>query len=202
MNGIERVDKYKYLETSISDNNDLTTEIRARIEIAKNALVKMKTILCNKDLKLELRVRALRCYVFSILQCGLESWTLKQEHINKLQSFEMWCYRRMLRIAWTQKKANTKVLREMGKECDIINTIKIRKLQYLGHVMRGQRYELLRLIIKGKIKEGRSIGKRRVSWLKNLRDWFKCSSVELFRAEVDRVKMVMMISNFRLRDDT
>ena len=199
---IERVYKYKYLGTWISEKNDQTTEIKTRIEMARNAFVKMKTVLSSKDLTLELRVRALRCYVFSILQYGLESWTLKQDHINKLQSFEMWCYRRMLKIAWTQKKTNTEVLREMGKECEMVNTIKMRKLQYLGHVMRGQRYEMLRLIIQGKIRGGRSIGRRRVSWLKNLRDWFKCSSIELFRAAVDRVKIVMMISNLRLGDGT
>ncbi|CAG9839497.1 unnamed protein product [Diabrotica balteata] len=86
---IESVNKYKYLGTWFSNNNDQTTEIRARIEIARNAFVKMKTIICNKDLRLERRVRALRCYVFSILQYELESWTLKQEDINKLQPFEM-----------------------------------------------------------------------------------------------------------------
>ncbi|CAG9837634.1 unnamed protein product [Diabrotica balteata] len=137
-----------------------------------------------------------------VFDTAMWTWTLKQKYINKLQSFEMWCYRRMLRIAWTQKKTNTEVLQVMGKECEIINTIKIRKLQYLGYEMRGQRYELLRLIIQEKIRGERSIGRRRVSLLKNLRDWFKCSSIELFRAAVDKVKIMMMISNLRLGDGT
>ncbi|CAG9840644.1 unnamed protein product [Diabrotica balteata] len=80
----------------------------------------------------------------------------------------------------------------MGKECEIINTIKIRKLQYLGRVMRRQ----LRLIIQGKIRGGRSIGRRGVSWLKNLRNWFKCSSLGLFRAAVDRIMMYHTLKMF------
>lgn len=79
--------KPQYLGTWITRNNDQTTELRARIEIARKSFVKLKTDLCNTDLKLKLRVRALRCYVFSVLQYELEGWTLKQEHINKLQSF-------------------------------------------------------------------------------------------------------------------
>ena len=139
---IERVQKYKYLGTWITENNEQTTEIRTRIETARNAFVKLKTILCSRDLTMELRVRTLRCYVFSILYYGLESWTLKQEHINKLQAFEMWCYRRMLRISWMERKTNIEILQEIGKEYEVINTIKARKLQYLGHIMRGQRYEM------------------------------------------------------------
>ena len=75
---IERVQKYKYLGTWITENNEQTTEIRTRIETARNAFVKLKTILCSRDLTMDLRVRTLRCYVFLILYYGLESWTLKQ----------------------------------------------------------------------------------------------------------------------------
>lgn len=189
---IEKVRKYKYLGTWITDAQ--TTKIRTRIETARNAFVKLKTILCSRDLTIELRVRTLRCYVFSH---GLESWTLKQEHINKLQSFEMWCYRRMLRISWIERKTNMEVLREMGKEYEVINTIKARKLQYLGHIMRGQRYEMLRLIMQGKKKGRRSIGRRRISWLRNLRDWFNWSSIELFRVAANKVRIAMMIPNLR-----
>ncbi|CAG9826844.1 unnamed protein product [Diabrotica balteata] len=66
---------------------------------------------------------------------------------------------------------------------------KNKKVTIFGHVMRGQQYKLLRLITQGKIRGGRSIGRRRVSWLKNLRDWFQCSYMELFRAAVDRVNI-------------
>ena len=74
---IERVQKYKYLGTWITEKNEQTTEIRTRIETARNAFVKLKTILCSQNLTMKVRVRTLRCFVFSILHYGLESWTLK-----------------------------------------------------------------------------------------------------------------------------
>lgn len=194
---LEKVEHYKYLGTWITYNNEQTREIKTRIEIARAVFNKMRILLCSRDLPIQLRTRTLKCYVFSTLLYGLESWTLKQEHINKLQAFEMWCYRRMLRISWTEKKTNVEVLREMGKERELITSIKARKLQYLGHMMRGNKYELMRVIMQGKIKGKRSIGRRRLSWLRNLREWFQCSSIELFRAAVDKVKIARMLSNLR-----
>lgn len=194
---IENVSTYKYLGTWIEQSGDQTREIRTRIEIATSTFVKMKKLFTSRDINMELRMRMLRCYVFSTLLYGVEAWTLKKNHIDKLQAFEMWCYRRMWRIPWTDRITNAEVLNRMQKECEIINTMKKRKLQYLGHIMRGQKYTLLQLIVQGKISGKRSIGRRRVSWLKNLRDWFNCSNVQLFRAAVNKVTIAVMIANLR-----
>lgn len=199
---IERVKKYTYLGTIITENNDYTTEIRVRIEKARANFVKMKKILCSKDLTLALRLRLTKCYVRSVLYYGVESWTLKQEAINRLNAFEMWTYRRMLKSSWVDRVTNTEVLRRVGREREVEDTIKGRKLQYFGHVMRGERYSILRLIIQGKIEGKRSIGRRRVSWLRNLREWFGCSSGELFRAAASKVRIAMMIANLRRGDGT
>lgn len=199
---IERVKKYTYLGTIITENNDYTAEIRVRIEKARANFVKMKKILCSKDLTLALKIRLTKCYVHSVLYYGVELWTLKQEAINRLNAFEMWTYRRMLRVSWVDRVTNTEVLRRIGKEREMENTIKERKLQYFGHVMRGERYSILRLIIQGKIEGKRSIGRRRVSWLGNLREWFGCSSRQLFRGAVSKVRVAMMIANLRRGDGT
>ncbi|CAG9832787.1 unnamed protein product [Diabrotica balteata] len=74
---VERVNNYKYLGIWVNKNNDQDREIRTRIKIARQAFIKMKTMFVNRDLPLELRIRALRCYVFSTLLYGMESWTLK-----------------------------------------------------------------------------------------------------------------------------
>ena len=71
----------------------------------------------------------LRCYVFSTLLYGVEAWTLKKNHMDKLQAFEMWYYRRMWRISWTDKITNIEVLNKMQKYCEITNIIKQIKLQ-------------------------------------------------------------------------
>lgn len=194
---IERVVAYKYLGTWITSNVDQTKEIKARVEVARSSFFKLKKFLTCRDLSLEIRMRMLRCYVFSVLLYGLEAWTLKEVHMNKLAAFELWCYRRILRISWMDKVINLEVIGRMGNEPEILRTIKRRKLEYLGHVMRGQRYALLQLIIQGKIQGRRSVGRRKISWLKNLRTWFGCSSIELFRAMANKVRIAMMISNLR-----
>ncbi|KAL0277874.1 UNVERIFIED_CONTAM: hypothetical protein PYX00_005000 [Menopon gallinae] len=94
----------------------------------------------------------------------------------------MWLYRRMLRIAWTDRIRNTEVLSRMGKEMEVLYDIKRRKLQYFGHVIRNSK---------------RRPGRRRTSWLKNLREWFGMDSASLFRATASKIKIAVMIANLR-----
>ena len=158
----------------------------------------MIKILCGHELTMCLRMRILRCYVFSVLMYGVESWTLSEAALKKLEAFEMWCYRRMLRISWTDKVRNETVLQRMKKEKEVLRTIKVRKLAYFAHVMRHpEKYNMLHLIIQGKIVGKRSIGRRRISWLKNLRQWFGQTSESLFRAAVNKIRIANMIANVR-----
>ena len=109
----------------------------------------------------------------------------------------MWVYRRMLKISWTDRVRNTDVLTRMKKEVEVLYEIKRRKLDYFGHVMRNEKYRLLQLVMEGKIEGKRGQGRRKTSWLKNLRDWFDVDSLGLFRAAVDKVKICQMIANLR-----
>ncbi|MDK1801117.1 hypothetical protein LRR74_28510, partial [Klebsiella pneumoniae] len=199
---VKKICKYKYLGTIVNNNNDYSQEIRSRIGMVKTVFNKMRNALTRTDLSLHLKIRMIKCYVLPVLLYGMEAWTLKKCDTDKLEAFEMWTYRRILRISWVSRITNKEVLRRMGKEKEIIDTVKIRKLQYLGHVMRGERYTLLQTIIQGKIQGKRSIGRRRISWLNNLRQWYNSSSVELFRSATSRVKIAMMIANLLKGDGT
>uniref|UniRef100_A0A8D8UV16 Craniofacial development protein 2 n=2 Tax=Cacopsylla melanoneura TaxID=428564 RepID=A0A8D8UV16_9HEMI len=199
---LERVNKYTYLGTNVTCTADYCSEIKIRIEKARAAFVKIKKMLCSRDLSLDLRVRMLKCYVFSVLYYGVETWTLNKECEKRLEAFEMWTYRRMQRISWTDHITNVEVLRRMNKEKEVQKEVKRRKLVYLGHIMRGSRYEILHLIIQGKIMGTRSVGRRRISWLKNLREWFNMSSADLFKAAVSKVRIAVMIANLRDGDAT
>ena len=88
----------------------------------------------------------------------------------------------------------------MGKGLELLNSIKTRKLQYFGHIMRGEKYRLLQLIIQGKIKGRRGPVRRRISWLRNLRQWYGRSTTSLFRAAVNKVEIALMIANLRRGD--
>lgn len=199
---VEQVEQYTYLGTMINSTNDYSKEIKTRIEKARANFNKLRRVLCTRDLKLDLRVRLARCYVFSTLLYGMETWTLNAATIKRLESFELWVYRRMLKISWTARVTNTEVMKRINKEMEIIETIKIRKLQYLGHITRGTRYAMLQLIMQGKILGKRSIGRRRISWLRNLREWYGCTSSELFRAAASKIRIAMMIANLRRGDGT
>lgn len=192
---IEQVANFRYLGTVLNETCDGRREIRARIEQARNTFLNMKNLFRRSELNLGLRLRMLRCYVVSVLTYGCESWTMGPDMEKRIEALEMYCYRRMMRVSWTQKVSNEKILEKMNKSLEILSTIKRRKLQYLGHIMRGEKYELLRVIIEGRIAGRRSVGRRQNSWLKDLRRWLGCSSLDIFRGAVSRIRTAMWMAN-------
>lgn len=179
---IENVTKFKYLGTWITSDLNPSTEIRSRIEQARSVFNKMRPVLCNRSLNLKLRLRFVNCYIYSVLLYGSEVWSLKAETLRRLEAFEMWVYRRLLKIPWTDHISNEEVLRRIGKDRDLVVDIKKRKTAYLGHVIRSDRMKLLKVIKGGKIEGRRGIGSGQHSWLKNIRDWTGLDSHSLFRA--------------------
>jgi len=98
----------------------------------------------------------------------VEAWTLSDAMEKKLKAFEMWIFRRILRIYWIEKITNEEVLRRMGCEPEIMITVKRRKLEYFGHIKRNNKYRILQNIIHDKVDGRRGPGRRRISWLANL----------------------------------
>lgn len=195
---IERVTSITYLGTSINSQWDHAKEIKSRIEKARTTFVNMQKVFKSRDLNLNTKIRLLRCYVFSVLLYGAEAWTLTEATMKKLEAFEMWTYRRILRISWVDHVTNVEVLLRMNKTTEIVKTIKIRKLQYFGHIMRNeQRYGILQRILQGKVLGKRGPGRRRISWLKNLRSWFSMTTTDLFRTAVNKVRIAILIANIR-----
>lgn len=109
----------------------------------------------------------------------------------------MWVYRRILRISWVDRITNEEVLRRVKKKREILLLIKERKLQYLGHIMRNRKYQLLQLMLQGRIEGRRSVGRQRSTWLSNLREWLNLSTVEIFRGVTNKKVFASMISNLR-----
>ena len=196
-NIVEQASCFKYLGALVSSNCDSTKEILSRIEQARETFISMKNLFIRRDLDLSLKIRMLRCYVFPILLYGCECWTLNPLLEKRIEAFEMYLYRRILRISWIERVRNIEVLDKMHKNKELMSTIKERKLRYIGHLMRGDRYEILRLIIEGKIQGKRSVGRRQNSWLKDLRRWLGKTSAEIFRAAFSHVTIANWIANLR-----
>lgn len=133
--------------------------------------MKMKSFLHDKSSNIELRKRILRCYVIPVVLYGMEAWKLTETLPKRINAIEMWTYRRMLRISWTDRIRNEEVHRRMNAQVELLFTIQKRKFEYFGHIMGGARYDLMQLIIQGKINSKRGHIRRNDSWLKNLRIW-------------------------------
>ncbi|CAG9828365.1 unnamed protein product [Diabrotica balteata] len=96
----------------------------------------MRNVLCSHDLSIDLRVRMISCYIFSVLLYGVEAWTLNEAFLKRLTPFEMWVYRRLLKISWVDRVRNEEVLRRLNQTTQLVNIIKKRKLEYFSHIMR------------------------------------------------------------------
>ncbi|KAF6214379.1 hypothetical protein GE061_009119 [Apolygus lucorum] len=176
---------------------DHSVEVKSPIEKARATFIRMKPFLCHRDLGLDMKMRIVRCYVYPVLLYGAESWTLSEDAERRIQAFEMWVYRRLLRISWVDRVTNAQVLHGMGcSQPELLYIVKKRKLEYLGHVLRNEeKYRLLQNVLQGKVKGGP--GRLRISWLANLRKWFGVSSVKLFRRAVHKSGLAEMIANIQ-----
>ncbi|CAG9834914.1 unnamed protein product, partial [Diabrotica balteata] len=117
---IQKVPKFRYLGSWITEDLDPNIEIRSRIEQARTAFTNMRTFLSNSSLNLTLRYRFVKCYIYSILLYGVETWTIKANVINRLEAFEMWVFRRLLKIPWTDHTTNVEVLNRMDRERELL----------------------------------------------------------------------------------
>lgn len=168
---IERVKNFKYLGVLLNDQWDASKEIRCRIEMARDAFFKYSKVLTSHDISLATKSRFIKCYVWSVLLYAAEVWTVKATDEKRLEAFEMWVYRRILKIPWTDHVPNIEVLRRMNLDRQLLKTVKNRKISYLGHLMRNDKYKFIQTILKGKIEGKRARGRRELSWLKNIQEW-------------------------------
>jgi hypothetical protein len=111
-----------------------------------------KKTLSTSKLDLNLRKKLVKCYIWSIALYGAETWTLRKVDQNYLESFEVWCWRRMEKISWTYRVRNEEVLHRVKEERNIVHAIKRRKADWIGHILR--RNYLLKHVIEGQLSEG------------------------------------------------
>ena len=184
-NVIDEVESFEFLGFIINNKGDCSQEIRRRFAIARGVVQSM-TKLWKSKLPSSLKVRLLRSTAFAVASYGSESWTMKSADKKRLDSFEMWCYRRILRISWTEKKTNEWVLKELGVKKTLRADITARKLSYFGHVTRHNC--LQNTIIQGKIDGKRKKGKPATSWLDEIKQLTGTSITKATRAAGDRRK--------------
>ncbi|KAG1672345.1 Casein kinase II subunit beta [Nymphon striatum] len=173
---LEQVKQYKYLGTWITEDGRCISEVKRRIAKAKDYFWKCKEFL-RSNLNITLKKRLLHTYIFSIVGYGSESWTYNKEITNKIRAFEYWTYGRILKISWTERIANEKVLQLMRTEEKLLKRLKERKMRFAGHVMRGSSGDLLNLILEGSIERVRDRGRQRRTWGDDVKGWSRTTSI-------------------------
>jgi len=111
-------------------------DIRARVGMAKAAFWQNKELM-RRNIRLNTKMKILNCYVFSLLNYGCESWTWNKAMHKKVNAFEFWCYRRILKISWRDKVKNEEILKRLQKRLHFVEDMMKRKMRYAGHVLRG-----------------------------------------------------------------
>jgi hypothetical protein len=156
---LENVECFKYLGSILTNDGRRTCEIKCRIVMAKAAFNKKRTLFTS-TLNLELRKKLVKCYVWSIALYSAKTWTLKPVDQKHLKSFEMWSWRRMEKIIWTDHVRNEDVLLRVKEQGNILHEIRKRKAKWIGHILR--RNCLLQRVTEGKVQgEDRSDRKTR-----------------------------------------
>ena len=132
--------------------------------LGRKAMMNLDSILKNRDITLLTNVCLVKAMVFSVVMYGCESWTIKKAEHQRTDAFELWYWRRFLRVPWTARRSNQSILKESGPEYSLEGLILKLKLQYFGHLM--QRADSLeKTLLLGKIEGRRRRGRRRMRWL-------------------------------------
>ena len=177
----------------ITEDGRSDTEIRKRIEIARQSFINMKSVLTSRKLKIETKKRLIRCYVLSTFLYASETWTIDAQSWKRIEAFEMWCWRRMMRLSYKDHVTNDEVLRRTNSKRSLREEITKRKLQYFGHVIR--REKLQRVLMDGKIEGSRGRGRPRRTWVRDVTEATGKSYVECVRLAQRREKLQSMMVN-------
>ena len=127
-------------------------------------MTNLDSILKSRDITLPTKVHLVEAMVFSVVMFGCESWTIKKAECRRIDAFELWCWRRLLRVPWTARRSNQSFLKEISPEYSLKGVMLKLKLQYFGHLMqRTDSFE--KTLMLGKIEDRRSSGRQRMRWL-------------------------------------
>ena len=145
-------------------------EIKRRLLLGRKAVTNLDSILKSRDITLPTKVYLVKAMVFPVVMYACESWTIKKVEHRRIDAFELWCWRRLLRIPWTARRPNQSILKEISLGYSLEGLMLKLKLQYLGHLMLRTN-SLEKTLMLAKIEGGRKRGRQRMKWMASLNRW-------------------------------
>ena len=167
-------DLYEFLGSNfwgskITADGDCSHEIKRRLLLGRKVMTYLDSILKSRDITLPTKVHLVKAMVFPVVMYGCESWTVKKAERRKINAFELWCWRRLLRVPWTARRSDQSILKEISPECSLEGLMLKLKLQYFGHLM-WRVNSLGKTLMLGGIGGRRRRGRQRMRWLDGITD--------------------------------
>ena len=132
---VETVPDFIFLGSKITADGDYSYEIKRCLLLGRKVMANLDGILKSRDITLPTKVRLVKAMVFPVVVYGCESWTVKKAECRRTDAFELWCWRRLLRVPWTARRSNQSILKEISPGCSLQGLMLKLKLQYFGHLM-------------------------------------------------------------------
>ena len=181
----ETVADFIFGGSKITADGDCSHEMKRRLLLGRKVMTNLDSILKSRDITLPTKACLVKAMVFPIVTYGCESWTIKKAECHRIDAFELWCWRRLLRVPWTARRSNQSILKEISHECSLEGLMLKLKFRYFGHLMlRVDSFE--KTLMLGKIEGRRTRGQQRMRWLGGIRDAMDMDLGGLWELVMDR----------------